>query len=194
MTRVYFVRHAQPQFSWADDLTRPLTEEGMQDRRIVLEFLQDKKVDVFFCSPYQRSYDTIAEAADFFGKEIHTDARLREREKGNATSNTHDMFQKRWEDHTYHEEGGESIAMVQERNIAALKEILTANRDKTIVIGTHGTALSTILNYYDSSFGCKDFLRLIDWMPFIIELDFNGEILVGKQEHCHVAKEFLSDH
>ena len=104
------------------------------------------------------------------------------------------MFQKRWEDHTYHEEGGESIAMVQERNIAALKEILTANRDKTIVIGTHGTALSTILNYYDSSFGCKDFLRLIDWMPFIIELDFDGEILVGKQEHCHVAKEFLSDH
>ena len=87
MTRVYFVRHAQPQFSWADDLTRPLTEEGMQDRRIVLEFLQDKKVDVFFCSPYQRSYDTIAEAAAFFGKEIYTDARLREREKGNATSN-----------------------------------------------------------------------------------------------------------
>ena len=32
MTRVYFVRHAQPKFSWADDLTRPLTEEGMQDR------------------------------------------------------------------------------------------------------------------------------------------------------------------
>ena len=68
MTRVYFVRHAQPQFSWADDLTRPLTEEGMQDRRIVLEFLQDKKVDVFFCSPYQRSYDTIAEAAAFLAR------------------------------------------------------------------------------------------------------------------------------
>lgn len=194
MTRVFFVRHAQPLFSWADDLTRPLTEEGMQDRRIVLEFLQDKQVDFFYCSPYKRSYDTIAEAAVFFGKEIVTDARLREREKGNMSSNNHDMFRKRWENHDYHEEGGESIAMVQERNIAALKEILASNPDKTVVIGTHGTALSTILNYYDPSFGCKDFLRLIDWMPFIIELDFEGEILVGRQEHCYVEKEFKSSH
>ena len=30
------------------------------------------------------------------------------------------MFQKRWADHDYHEEGGESLAMVQERNIEAL--------------------------------------------------------------------------
>ena len=30
------------------------------------------------------------------------------------------MFQKRWADHDYHEEGGESLAMVEERNIEAL--------------------------------------------------------------------------
>ena len=100
------------------------------------------------------------------------------------------MFQKRWSDHDYHEEGGESLAMVQERNIAALNEILSENIEKDIVIGTHGTALSTILNFYDSNFGCEDFLRIIDWMPYIIELDFEGNELVGKQEHCHVEKEF----
>ena len=33
-------------------------------------------------SPYKRSMDTIAEAAAFFAKEIITDERLREREKG----------------------------------------------------------------------------------------------------------------
>lgn len=57
------------------------------------------------------------------------------------------MFRKRWADHNYHEEGGESIAMVQKRNIEALNEILSDNTDKDIVIGTHGTALSTILNF-----------------------------------------------
>ena len=62
--------------------------------------------------------------------------------------------------------------------------------DKDIVVGTHGTALSTILNFYDKSFGCEDFLRIIDWMPYIIELDFEGDKLVGKYEHCHVEKEF----
>ena len=28
MTRVYFVRHAQPEHDWKEDRTRPLTEEG----------------------------------------------------------------------------------------------------------------------------------------------------------------------
>ena len=86
------------------------------------------------------------------------------------------------------------------------------NTDKDIVIGTHGTALSTILNFYDNNFGCEDFLRIIDWMPYIIELDFESSCnatcvhekeaktesecplysfkLAAKQEHCHIEKEF----
>ena len=28
MTRVYFVRHAQPEHDWEEDRTRPLTEKG----------------------------------------------------------------------------------------------------------------------------------------------------------------------
>ena len=81
MTRVYFVRHAQPEHDWKEDRTRPLTEEGKKDSEIVLEFLKDKKIDAFYCSPYKRSMDTIADAAAFFSKEIITDERLREREK-----------------------------------------------------------------------------------------------------------------
>ena len=189
MTKIYFVRHAQPEHAWEDDRTRPLTEEGKRDASVVLEFLKDKEIDVFFCSPYKRSKDTIEDTVMYYEKEIVTDERLREREKG-PEGNNHGMFQKRWSDHNYHEQGGESIAMVQERNIAALNEILLDNDGKKIVIGTHGTALSSILNYYDNSFGCEDFLRIIDWMPYILELDFEGTKLVGKYEHCHVEKEF----
>lgn len=189
MTKLYFVRHAQPEFSWVEDLTRPLTEEGKKDSKIVLDFFKNKEIDAFYCSTYRRSIDTIADTAAFFGKEIITDARLREREKG-PDSNNYGMFQKRWADHDYHEEGGESIAMVQKRNIEALNAILTDNPGKEIVIGTHGTALSTILNYYDNNFKCEDFLRIIDWMPYIIELDFEGDKLIEKHEHCYIEKKF----
>ncbi len=189
MTKVYFVRHAQPEHDWEEDRTRPLTQEGKKDSTIVLEFLKDKKIDVFYSSPYKRSMDTIVDTATFFRKEIIMDERLREREKG-LDGNNHGMFQKRWADHNYHEDGGESIAMVQERNMEALNEILSDNADKNIVVGTHGTALSTILNFYDNNFGCEDFWRIIDWMPYIVELDFEGNTLVGKQEHCYVEKEF----
>lgn len=189
MTKIYFVRHAQPEHAWGDDRTRPLTGEGRRDSAIVFEFLKDKHIDAFYSSPYKRSVDTIADSADFFGKDIITDEDLREREKG-ENGNNHGMFHKRWADHNYHEEGGESIAMVQKRNMRALTEILRDNIDKEVVVGTHGTALSTILNFYDKSFGCDDFLRIVDRMPYVIELDFEGDKLVGKVEHCYVLKEF----
>lgn len=189
MTKIYFVRHAQPEHALEDDRTRPLTGEGKKDSAIVFEFLKDKHIDAFYSSPYKRSMDTIADSADFFGKDIITDEDLREREKG-ENGNNHGMFHKRWADHNYHEEGGESIAMVQKRNMRALTEILRDNIDKEVVVGTHGTALSTILNFYDKSFGCDDFLRIVDRMPYVIELDFEGDKLVGKVEHCYVLKEF----
>lgn len=195
MIRVYFVRHAQPEYDWEDDRTRPLTAEGKEDAKKVFEFLKDKNIDKFYCSPYTRSMDTIAEKAEYFGKEIIADERLREREKG-KDGNQQGMFQKRWADLDFHEEGGESIAMVQKRNIAALRDILSEFYDATneeeadIVIGTHGTALSSILHYYESSYNCNSFLRIIDWMPYIIELDFDRDNCISKQVHLYIEKEF----
>jgi len=43
---------------------------------------------------------------------------------------------------------------------------------------------------YNNSFWCADFIRIIDWMPYIIELDFEGDKLFGKQEYCHVKRKF----
>ena len=189
MTKIFFVRHAQPEYNHADDRTRPLTEEGLVDTKIVVETLKDKEIDAFYCSPYKRSIDTIQGVADYYGMNIKTDERFREREKG-ADGNNHGMFRKRWEDHDYHEYGGESIRMVQERNIEALNDILKNNIGKNIVIGTHGTALSTIMNYYDSAFGCEDFLRIVDWMPYIVEMDFEGQKLIKITEHAYIEKEF----
>ncbi len=190
MTKVYFVRHAEPVHAHEDDRTRPLTAEGLEDRKIVLETLEDKEIDVFYCSPYLRSMATIEEAADFFEKEIFTDERLREREKGKEGNSSDNLLKKRWADFTFHEEGGESIGMVQERNMVALREILSTNEGKNIVIGTHGTALSSILNYYNPKFNCNDFLRIVDWMPYIIGLDFEGEKCIGVTEHAYVEKAF----
>ena len=191
MTKIYFVRHAQPDSQWEDDRTRPLTDEGKQDAQIVLEFLRDKEIDVFYSSPYKRSYDTIAATAAFYGKEIITDERLRERKcgvEGNMFSNG--LLKKRWENNDFHEENGESINMVRKRNMEALEDILAENADKRIVIGTHGTALSSILSFYNAEFGLEDFLRIVDWMPYVVELTFDGDKLLSIEEHCHIEKEY----
>ena len=64
------------------------------------------------------------------------------------------------------------------------------SKDKTVAIGTHGTALSRILNYFDPSFGADDFLRIINFMPYIIRLDFDGKKLVSKTEEMYIEKKF----
>lgn len=43
MTTIYFVRHAQPDYDWKDDITRPLTKKGLQDSKMVTEFLRNIK-------------------------------------------------------------------------------------------------------------------------------------------------------
>lgn len=189
MTRVYFVRHAQSDWRSGSDRERGLTAAGMEDRRVVLDFLRDKPVDAFYCSPYRRSLDTVREAAEHFGLPIRTDERLREREAVPG-GNCRELFRRRWADFDWHEPGGESLRSVQERNIAALTEILEQNRDRTLVVGTHGTALSTILNYYDPEYDCDSFLRIIDWMPFVVELDFDGTRFLSRTEHVHVEKAY----
>ena len=97
---------------------------------------------------------------------------------------------KRWEDFDYHEEGGESLRSVQERNISALFELLDSHPKDTIILGTHGTALSTILNYFDHSYNCDSFLRMIDFMPYVIRLDFDGRECVKKKKFLLLKKEF----
>ena len=138
---------------------------------------------------------TIEKSAKFFEKEIVEDERFRERGKG-ANGNNLEMFKKRWENLDFHEEGGESIMMVQRRNIEALEEILSRHEDKckgkecSVVIGTHGTALGCILNHYYPGFQEESFLRIIDWMPYVIELGFDGGQLVHTVEHLHIHKKF----
>ena len=183
VTTIIFVRHAQANYG-VDDRIRPLTEDGLKSREVVFETLKNIHIDQFLSSPYRRSMETIQTAADYFGMPIETDERFREREVGTWDDG---WLERRWADFSCAEEGGECLASVQARNIEALKEVLAKYAGETVAIGTHGTALSTILNYYDKSFGLSDFLRIVGWMPYIVELTFEGDKLISKRELAHVA-------
>ena len=80
-----------------------------------------------------------------------------------------------WNDFTYKLSDGECLQEVQTRNMSALQQVLNKYAGKNIVVGSHGTALSTIINYYDHFFGYNDFEKIKNVMPWIVEFVFDED-------------------
>lgn len=191
MTTIYFVRHAKPDKNIHDDRTRPLTEEGIADSEKVTELLKDRGIDLLMSSPYKRSIDTIGGLAKALDMEIVTDNDFREREAGGwHGDNFLKYIEAQWADHSYHIMDGESLASVQERNIRALKRVLNQHDGKTVVIATHGTALSTIINFYKPEYDFNSFMRILNFMPYVVRMDFEGDRFLGMSEELIVEKEW----
>lgn len=183
MTKVYFVRHAKPDFSIKDDLLRPLTEEALNGCKKVTEFLSDKDIRCAFSSPYKRAIDTLKDFSESSNIEINVIDDFRERKIDNSWIEDFDKFAKeQWADFDYKLPEWESLNQVQERNIKALMQILEENADQNIVIGSHGTALSTIINYFNKKFGYAEFERVKYLMPFIVCFTFNGRDIINIEE------------
>ena len=184
MTTVYFVRHAQPNYENHNDAQRELTPKGMADREQVTAYLQDKNIDVVFSSPYKRAIQTVAHFSEINNLPIILIPDFRERKVESGWIDDFDEFCfKQWENFEYKRLDGESLREVQERNICALSHVLEKCDGKNILIGSHGTALSTIINFYDSEFGYDDFRRIKDLMPWIVILRFENKSCVEIRQY-----------
>ena len=182
MTQIYFVRHAEPNYRNHNDVERELTARGRADRRLVTDFLMDKNISAVLSSPYRRAIDTVRPFAAAARLPIEHVPDFRERRVDTVWIDDFDTFSRRqWADFDYRLEGGESLREVQQRNIAALQCILRERSGQSIAIGGHGTAISTILNYYDPSFGHQQFESIRRLMPWIVRLDFDGMQFLGWQ-------------
>lgn len=197
VTNIYFVRHAQPDISIKDDMLRPLTEKGMADTKRVTKVLKDRNIKAIYSSPYKRAYDTVKDLAEVTRLEINIVEGFRERKVDNVWVDDFKAFSwRQWEDFNFKLECGECLREVQERNIAALNDVLKNNlgwsqkgtearlckQGSNIVVGSHGTALSTIINYYNPDFGYEGFWSIVDKMPYIMCFKFKNMEFFSMEE------------
>ena len=176
MTTVYFVRHAEPNYNNHNDKLRELSPKGLEDRRLVTDFLSDKKIDIVLSSPYKRAIDTIKDFADSLKIDVGIIDSFRERKVDSGWIEDFTSFtQKQWNNFSYKLSDGECLQEVQDRNVSALESVLEKYSGKNIVIGSHGPALSTIINYYDPSFGYEDFNEIKNVMPWIVSFVFDED-------------------
>ena len=190
MTRLYFVRHAEPNFDNHNDRLRELSQKGLEDRRLVTEYLADKSVDAVISSPLKRAIDTVSDFAKTYRHEIKVVEDFRERKvDGCWIEDFYGFSKKQWEDFDYKLSDGETLRETQNRNIRALNQLLEHYNGKTVVIGSHGTALSTVINYFRSDFGFKDFERIRTLMPWIVCFSFLGRQCVKIESYNIFTKQ-----
>jgi 2,3-bisphosphoglycerate-dependent phosphoglycerate mutase len=183
MTTVYFVRHAEPDYTNHNDMERPLTIKGKEDSKIVTNYLRDKDIEIVLSSPYLRAVETVKDFADSSGHSIITVEDFRERKVDSVWTQDFNKFvEMQWNDFDYKFSDGECLREVQNRNINALMQVLREHKDRNIVIGSHGTALSLIIHYFEPTFGFNDFQRIRSIMPWIVKLSFQEDKLMHMEE------------
>jgi len=187
MRTIYFVRHATPDLRNKTE-ERTLSKKGMEDSKLVFNYLLDKDISLFVSSPYPRSVQTIEPLARFLGKEILLIDDFKERNVGAWVEDFSSYSKAQWNDFNYKLSGGESLNEVQIRNINALIKLMKESKDNNICVGTHGTALSTIINYYDKPFTYNDFNKIKNLMPWIVVIRFDEENEIISIEEVNLIK------
>ena len=82
MTTVYFVRHAQTDYSNPIDKDRPLTAEGMQDRYLARDYMVKQgmigQLTHVYASNFRRAADTVRPIAEAAGLPVEEKEEFRE--------------------------------------------------------------------------------------------------------------------
>ncbi len=155
-TNIYFVRHAESNFTPDDDnYSRPLSAKGKEDAEKLIKYFRDIDITKVLSSPYHRAVHTVECIAENKDLEIERRDDFRERTVADRYLDDEEFInfvESQWNDFDYSIQGGESFNQVQERGIKALEEVIQLYAGENMIIGTHGTWLAVILNYYDEKY------------------------------------------
>ena len=124
-----------------------LSIEGEEKIKKIAESEELKNIDVVYSSFYSRAMAT----AKYFLKSnkidcLNIDVRLNERKWGHPDLEKHPNYMKeQYEDENLKNEIGESAKEVRTRMYEAYKEIIDKNKEKRIIIVSHGAAITFLL-------------------------------------------------
>lgn len=176
MTRLYYVRHARPDYSEHDDQARPLTADGRRDTAKVTAWLADKGIAAVYASPFLRAADTVRPFAEAAGLPVLVDEDLRERKITDEWIEDFDDYTRRqWADFDYALPGGESLRQVQQRGAAAFGRILARHPGQAVALGGHGTALCALVALYRPGTGLAYFEGMRRKMPWGVCFEFDED-------------------
>jgi len=155
----------------------------MVDAEKVTSAFEGIPVDRVLSSPFKRAVDTVVPFAESRGIGIGLIEDFRERRSDSVqTIPMEELIRKQWKDFAYTLSDGECLGEVQERNIRALNTVLEDNRGKSVVIGTHGMALCTMIRYFRPGIRIAEVEEIMDKLPYLLLMEFSGSEFIGMNE------------
>ena len=158
MTRVYVIRHAEAEgninriFQAHQD--SDVTENGEKQLALLAERCRDIPFDVCYSSDLKRATKTADAATKYHDIEINTTPLLREIDGGGWEGVPFDDLPKLFPEHHHTWENepwqcrlpdGESMQEVFDRMWTVVTEIVSQNKDKQILVVSHGCAIRTLI-------------------------------------------------
>jgi len=161
MTKLLIIRHGQSCANldgvFVGHTNSPLSDLGRRQAEATAQYIADTyHVDAAYASDLDRAFYTGKAAADKLGLPTIPDPQLREifagdweNMKFDDLSGSGDPAYQLWLTNIGLSgcPGGESVAQLQERIVAAMRRIAEANEGKTLVIGTHATPLRVFMTH-----------------------------------------------
>lgn len=148
MTAVVLVRHGATEWNETKraqgQADIPLSPRGRAQARDIARQLRSVPVDAVYSSDLARALDTARAIAAEHGIDVVTDPGFREVDQGEWTGLTTAEIKSRWPElwgparHYTARPGGESPHEVRARALAALRRVVEAHPQGTVVVVSHG--------------------------------------------------------
>ena len=181
-TIIYVSRHSQPfrdllgEYNALEETQlrnekNPLSVEGERKAYKLSQVLELRNVEVIYSSHYVRTMSTAKYVAEANNIKLNVDSRFGERKFGvkKMSDLTPDFFEKQMLDWDYKLETGECLREVSVRMLDGLYDLINNYCGKTIMIVSHGTALTTMFSKW-----CD--IKL-NFDTKLVEIYFNGEMI-----------------
>ena len=176
-TIVYLLRHAQslPDQEIAEP-DWPLSKSGARQAVALIEPLKKLEIDRVFTSPFRRSIATISPycSSNDLTFEINEELRERKLKEQSMIENWQDLIEKAWNDFDYALPNCETGHSCQSRMSNCISGLVTAHPGKTLLMSSHGNAISLYLTKLDSNFGYAGWQTMKN--PDLFRVIFNGDL------------------
>lgn len=143
MKTVILMRHSKPQKAPGVPNERiPLSSDGVSMAKALFSHPVFDSCGRVCSSPYRRACET----AGILSGRIQTDLRLRERELGDPASLNREFWGLQYRNHSYKNQGGESLLDAKLRMTGFMEELIHSMSDgETAVVVSHAAAICAYL-------------------------------------------------